>query len=74
MLGFIPQDYKSKRCYEEKDLADIWAMLYFENTSTDTDSQTRASKRRANIKEEDKTIKAENLFVFLAALLNIKLP
>jgi hypothetical protein len=74
MLGFIPQDYKNKRCYEEKDLADIWAMLYFENATADTDSQTRASKRRANIKEEDKTIKAENLFIFLAALLNIKLP
>ncbi len=59
-LGFIPSDYKSKRCYEEADLAEIWKILYLEPV----DSK----------KTKDKTIKAENLFIFLAALLNIRLP
>jgi len=54
-LGFIPSDYKTKKCLEETDLEIIWKLLSLD----------------ASDKKEEKTIKAENLFIFLAALLNI---
>lgn len=68
VLAFMPQKFNVTKSKEDLDLQALWNMLL------NDDNENPSNNQKGKSSNQVKTIKAENLFIVLSALLNIRLP